>query len=383
MRYHRKSQVRKATGTGVRFMALLAVLALAIAACGNGAETTTTALVTTTTADAATTTAAGGGETTTTETTTTAAAAPEMTAVRLAFQTPDFSQIANFKFVEDLRAAGVEVEFVEFEDQGTLMRALVAEEVDFAISSAITSVIRLSEATGEKIRILAADIQAADYVLVAQTDIADLAAFIDSDLTVGISTPGDISDTLTRYVFQQAGFDDNAVNFVQVGGTSARMTAILNGQLDAGPAHAAEGITAADQGGMQILARYGEFIPNYQQHGLMASDDVIAANPVLIQLMVDLFIDSVRWAADSREDYIALATEELEEGFTPEVMNQAYDVFEDIGLFAINGGMEPDLLAATVEVEQAVGSLTGDIPPMEEWTEVSFVEDYLARNGTR
>src|SRR5690606_6303155 len=138
---------------------------------------------------------------------------------------------------------------------------------------------------------------------------------------------------------------------------------ILNDQLDAGPAHAAEGITAAGEGGKQILIRYGELIPNYQQHGLMASDETIANNPVLIQLMVDTFIDSVRWAADNKDEYIALATAELEESFSPEVMDEAYGVFEDIGLFAVNGGMDPELIEDTVRVEQAVGSLPEEVPP--------------------
>lgn len=362
------------------YIALFLLISLLAAGCGGDTTSPTTAPATTpTTADAGTETTDTASPTDTTE----AMAEPERTSIRLAFQTPDFTQIANFRFVEDLRAAGIDVEFVAFEDVGILMRALVAEEVDFAITSAISSVIRLSEETGERLRILAADIQAADYVLVAQPDLTGLEDFVGTDRTVGISTPGDISDTLTRYVFQEAGHDPEEVNFVQVGGTSARMTAILNGQLDAGPAHAAEGITAANVGGLQLLVRYGEIIPNYQQHGFLASDDTIANNPVLIQLMVDKFIDSVRWAAENKDEYIALAEAELEEAFAPEVMDEAYEIFQSIGLFAVNGGMELELLEATVEVEQAVGSLPEEVPPVEEWTDPSFVEDYLERNGTR
>ena len=302
---------------------------------------------------------------------------PEADTVRVAFASqPDFTQVMNFKWLDDMEAAGLTVEDNYFESSQDAFRALVAGEADVAVGTLLSAILLVQE-TGEGVKVIASDLQAPDYLLISQPEINSLAEL--EGQRVGISTPGDISDTLTRVVLDREGVNVDAVNFVQIGGTGARMAALLEGQIEAGPAHAAEGLTAADEG-LKNLFAYGNAIPDYLQHGLIVTDDWIAENPNLTQLMVDLFVDSTRWANDNKDEYIELSATAVE-GPSDTARDEAYEIFKEINMFAVNGGMSDDLLQNTVDVEKEVGTLGDDAPAVEEWADPSFVEDYLERNG--
>jgi ABC-type nitrate/sulfonate/bicarbonate transport system substrate-binding protein len=356
----------------LRLPVLLVLLALLVAACG-GADDSPTGQPSPTAAQP--TDAETGAPTDAAEPT--GPGEPETDTVRVAFASqPDFTQIMNFKWLDDMEAAGLTVEDNYFESSQDAFRALVAGEADVAVGTLLSAILLVQE-SGEGVKVIASDLQAPDYLLISQQSVESL-----EDLEggrVGISTPGDISDTLTRVLLDREGIDVDAVNFVQIGGTGARMSALLEGQIEAGAAHAAEGLTAAEEG-LKNLFAYGNSIPDYLQHGLIVTDDWIADNPNLTQLMVDLFVDSTRWAAENKDEYIELSAETVE-GPSDAARDEAYEIFQEIDMFAVNGGMTDELLQNTVDIEKEVGTLDDSAPPIEEWADASFVEDYLERNG--
>jgi NitT/TauT family transport system substrate-binding protein len=356
----------------LRVPVLLVLLALLVAACTSGTASPSASEAAPEPSEAASepaesaapSEAAGPGE-------------PETDTVRVAFASqPDFTQVMNFKWLEDMESTGLTVEDNYFESSQDAFRALVAGEADVAVGTLLSAILLVQE-TGEGVKVIASDLQAPDYLLISQQEVETLADL--EGQRVGISTPGDISDTLTRVVLNREGVDVDAVNFVQIGGTGARMSALLEGQIEAGPAHAAEGLTAAEEG-LKNLFAYGTAIPDYLQHGLIVTDDWIASNPNLTQIMVDLFVESTRWANDNKDEYIERSADTVE-GPSDTARDQAYDIFQEINMFAVNGGMTTELLENTVAVEQEVGTLDDSAPPIEEWADPSFVESYLERNG--
>lgn len=303
----------------------------------------------------------------------------EKQTVRVAFASqPDFTQISNFKWMEDLEEKyNIEVEDLYFESSQDAFRALVAGEADLSLGT-VSSAILLNMTAGENVKVIASDLQSPDYILVATPDIES-----DEDLIgkrIGISTPGDISDTLTRVVLEERGLDVSQIEFVQIGGTSARMQALLSDQISAGAAHAAEGLSAVAQGLSSAFA-YGESVPDYLQHGLIAPQQWLDENPELAQTIVDAFIDSTRWAAENPDEYIEFSQDYVE-GIDDSIRQEAYDIFTQIDMFAVDGGMDTDQLQNTVDIEQRVGTFgDSEVPALSAWADTSYVEDYLARNG--
>jgi len=299
--------------------------------------------------------------------------------LRVAFGSqPDFTGVNNYKWIEDMEADGVVVEQLFFESSQDAFRALVVGEADVA-PTGIISAVQLNLSGGEDVRVIAADIIAPSYLLVSTADITSDEQLIGKQ--VGISTPGDVSDTLTRYVFGQRGIDAGEVDFVEIGGTGARLQALLQGQISAGIAHAAEGLTAIEQGDLNYIYSLGEYVPGYLQHGLMAMGSWIDENEEFAQYLVDGFIDTTRWAAENKDEYIELSKKYIE-GLDDDIRGEAYDIYMEVGIFGVNGGMEREQLEGTIAIEESLGSF-GDVAPpaIEVWSDPRFVEDYLERNG--
>lgn len=291
---------------------------------------------------------------------------------------PDFTQIANYKWLRDLEENdGLEVKESYFRSSQDSFRALVAGEVDIAFGT-LSSGISLVAQGGDPIKAVVSDMKAPDYILVAQDSFESL-----SDLEgerVGISTPGDISDTLTRAVLSREGVNVDAIEFFQIGGTSARMAGLLAGQIAAGAAHAADGLAAIEEGPLQNLYSYGNAIGDYLQQLVFVNDEWASENEEFVQHLVDTFLDSVRWANENKDEYIDLAGEFLD-GLDADIASRAYDIFIDIEMFAVNGGMSDRLLENTVTIEQEVGALDDEVAPMDEWADQRYVENYLEAHG--
>jgi NitT/TauT family transport system substrate-binding protein len=343
------------------FLAVAAVLALV--ACSGGPAATT---------PAASPTAAA----------TTAAPAPssalEKTTLRLAYSGGlDFSKGTFYKLEKDLRAMGLTVEVNVFNSSQDAFRAVVAGEADMA-EGAILSAISLAQQQGGGVKVIVADEQVPDYLLISRPDFASLDQL--EGARVGISTPGDTSDTLTRLVFGREGIDVDAVQWIQIGGTGARMAGLLADQIDAGLAHAAEGLNAATEGGLNMLHRVADTVPDYLQRGLITTDEFIADNPILTQLVVDTLIDAARWAQTNKDEYIELSREVVPD-LSEEARDQAWEIYHDIRKHAVDGGLTVEQIQNTIAIEQEVGNLEGEVPELSTFIDASFVESYLERNG--
>ncbi|HVR31141.1 MAG TPA: ABC transporter substrate-binding protein [Acidimicrobiia bacterium] len=370
----------------ISWVAILSILALVLAACGGDtAATSTTAAPETTTTAAPTTTAGDGGETTTT---TEPELVPESDTLRLIIDTlPDFANANRYVWVEMLEerfgALGVEVEVSILEGSDSALRAVVANQADFNIGS-LGAAVRLIAAADEGVKVIASDGERTTYVLLAREGIESLDDLVGG--TIGIRLPGDAGDVVTRAALDAAGFDLSQVQFVEVGGTSARIAALVSGQIDLGAAHIAEATAAiAASPGLTPLMFAADVMPPWIQSGLVARDDWLETHPVMAQMVVDALVDTNRWITDNPEEFaeytkIALPEEDMDDATRLEAIMELIR----IGFYPVNGGISPEVVESFIEVEVSTGGLEADnVPPAEQWVDRTFLDDYLARNGTR
>ncbi len=307
-----------------------------------------------------------------------AAALPK---VRVATGGLDFSQVNNLKWADDMKAQGVaEIELVAFENAAQATQATVSGATQMLIN-AVLPVIQLAQQGGPALVVVAVDLQAPDYILVGRKTIENEKALEGKKL--GISTPGDISDTLSRASLKRAGVDVDKVQFVRIGGTSARIAALQQGSIDAGMAHAADGLSAvAKSPDLKNLFTVGKVIQNYIQHGLSVKAEYLASNKALIQKLVDGYVESTRWAAKNKAAYVELGKKELKGLPEDPILSQSYDIFMESKMFGVNGGVADDIVDNSVKLEQEAGTLKGDVPAKAKWLDQSFVNDYLKRKGS-
>lgn len=321
----------------------------------------------------------GGGETATGETSGEVGDDGSLDGVTLRIgssSVPDYSDVTLLRLINQLEERGATVDVATFEGDQAPLRALVAGEIDVA-AAGVPATIHLAGAADEGVRVFAVNLQQTDYILVAQPEFDDLQELVGEK--IGIASPGGISDVLTRLVLEGEGISPDSVEFVSVGGTSARMSALSSGQLTAGPAHAADALAAVEQFGMTTLWRYADTVDSYLQQGLVSTEGWLAENPELAQTIVDELIDASRWAAENKDEYVELSNEAVE-GPSETVREEAYDIFLDIDMFPLNGGMTEEQLTNTAQIEVDLGNIP-DLPPLESFSDPTFVEDYLEREG--
>ena len=271
---------------------------------------------------------------------------PEKTSLKLVQGSdPDFTQVALTKAIEYMKDKGVTVDFASVVDVDTATRSVVAGQSDIVVNSLFFGINAVKE--GIKLRTIMSDAQSLDYLLVSRPDITSVDQLVGG--TVGINKPGDLGGTVAIQCLKFSDIDPDDVNFVQVGGTSARMAALIAGQIMAAPAHAAEALNAKQTGGLNVLVDCGQAIGTFLQTGATSTEEWLAANPNLAQMFVDSYIDALRWAADNKDEYIALSKVVVPD-LADDLRSPAYDVLKDANLFAVNGGLNPDSIKKLVDI---------------------------------
>jgi ABC-type nitrate/sulfonate/bicarbonate transport system substrate-binding protein len=277
---------------------------------------------------------------------------------------------------------GLTVQYNETASPDTTLRAVVSGAADVAVALSPTGLIDLVQQTGTDVKMLAADADASDDVLVSKasiTGVPDLAG-----KTLGFSSPGAESDLIPHLCLNANGFDYASLKKVQIGGTSARMAALLAGQIDASVAHQADAQAAIGKsnGSIKVLLDCGKSLGQYPQTGIVATGAWITANPGLAQAVVDAYVDANRWAASNKDAYIALAKTWVPD-MAPEEMPAQYDILKNLDFWPVNGGIDEASLQTYLTNAAQVGILTGKIPTTDKWVDPTFVNDYLARNGSQ
>jgi ABC-type nitrate/sulfonate/bicarbonate transport system substrate-binding protein len=254
-------------------------------------------------------------------------------------------------------------------------RAVIAGQADIVVNSLFFGINAVKE--GIPLVTILADAQTLDYLLVSVPDVTEPSQ-LENGGTMGINQPGDLGATVADQCLKFLDVDVETVEFVQVGGTGARMAALLAGQIQAAPAHAAEALAAANEGGLNVLADCGEAIGSFLQTGATVDATWLAENPNLAQHFVDAYMDALRWAEENKDEYMELSRTVLPE-MPEEQRSPAYDVFKNVGLFAVNGGLTPESVEKLTEIGIDAGSIEEPVP--DNWYTTDLIDDYIARNG--
>ncbi|HET7831183.1 MAG TPA: ABC transporter substrate-binding protein [Candidatus Limnocylindrales bacterium] len=300
---------------------------------------------------------------------------PEKTTLKIVQGSdPDFTQVALTKAFENLKAKGIDVEYASVADTDTASRAVIAGQADIVVNSLYFGINAVKN--GIPLKTFLVDAQTLDYLLVSRPDVTDVKQLIGG--TVGINKPGDLGGTTAIQCLKAQGINVDEVEFVQVGGTSARMAALLAGQIMAAPAHAAEALNAKNEGGLNVLSDCGKEIGSFLQTGATSTEEWLAANPNLAQHFVDAYLDALRWAQTDKAGYIALSKEVVPD-LDDSLRDPSYDVLHDAGLFAVNGGLNPESIQKLIDI--GIDSKAIEEPVPDTWYTMDFIESYLARNG--
>lgn len=291
----------------------------------------------------------------------------------------DFSDAAIYKAMALLKAEGYKVSLANVADPTTALRSVLSGKADVYLGDPVEAATAVANASAH-LKYIASTAQTSNYEIIALPRITlhNLAG-----AKLATAGPGTAGQIVAIAALKKLGISSSTVDQVTVGGTSARVTAILAGRVDLAPVLANDAAAAVATGKVKILINTGKVLGNYLQQGLIASASFATDKPTA-QATVNAFIEAERWADSNQSGYISMANANgLAGSLTKSEEQTAWTQLKAGHFFAVNGALCSQAIRQTLSYSYLTpGALTkNNTPILSKWVNTTYVNAYLTSHG--
>ncbi len=233
---------------------------------------------------------------------------------------------------------GVNVEIDHFESGSINMKALLSRAIDIADvePSLVLSVVAN---TGADLRIFGSQSQRLHFALYAQNDIKTLHDLYGRSFA--ISGIGALPHVVILALMEKNGLDADKIKMISIGGTGARMSAVVAGKVDATVGEYSP--TIESEPTVHRLLMVSPELPLFMAMGTTTWADTLAAKHDAIEKYQRAMTEATRWGYDHKEEMIDVALKHIP--ISRDEMSKLYDFYVLARVWAINGEVDPDRLA--------------------------------------
>ena len=198
---------------------------------------------------------------------------------------------------------GLKVEILQIKAGATLMKALIAGEIDSVDMGAAESIVAAVRGTG--VKIVGCTWPGVPQVVLATADIKTLADLKGKN--VAISSPGSLPDLLFRGMLDAANVPFSDVKLATQGADLDRYKSLVAGIVDA--AVVSNEFEAVMTPNIKVLAKGGTAVPKFILLCLATSSKALAERRDDLVRFVAAEMDAYTYAAGHRDETIKLAHE--------------------------------------------------------------------------
>lgn len=294
----------------------------------------------------------------------------------------DFSDASLYYAITLLKNEGITAQLSNLADPASALEAVISGQSDIYLGDPMEAAVAVGNG-GAAVQYVGTIDQTTDYVILAQPKftLKNL-----SGATLATAGPGTAGAIIANTALAKIGIDPSSLNDVTVGGTSARVTAILSGQVDLAPALAPSAVAAVATGKVKVLLNAGSVLGKYLQQGMIVSNSIIHSNSALVQKVVSAFLASNRWAMTHEAQFITVANaNQLQGSLTTAEEKISWQEFKSGNFFAQNGAICASAISSTENYTYAAGgSLTkANTPSYKSWVNPKYVQAFLKANHQR
>lgn len=312
-------------------------------------------------------------------------AAQSLIPLRIGSQTPPIFEYVYINYAIDggfLKKEGLDAKFVGFTAGLTTTQALAGGSVDAACDGFTGTVSAIAK--GSPAKVVYAVNSDNTYVVVSRDAITK-----PEDLRGkkwAITQMGAISQTYASLWLSLNGIPDGTVDWIPIGGTTARARAVLANQVDVTLLTAGEWLRIREQPGVRLLATLSDTVPPLPLNLCAVSAKLVNDRPDVVQKLVNGILNAVRHARtpEGRAQYIKIAREIDPSGYSEKQYNELYDYYfgPKGNPLAVdpNGGLYPTVYINNMKSMVAGKSLDA-VVPLEKLWDPRFVNHYLGENG--
>lgn len=202
---------------------------------------------------------------------------------------------------------GLDLEIKPLVGDQAAVRAVVAGEADAAWTGFAAS-LQAIEAGGQLVGISSTSPKL-DYLLVAQKEVRNLKELEGKNL--GVSTPGAVSHQVPRLMILAAGGDPSKAKVVPIGGSSARVQALIAKKIDAAVLNSSFATRTLKYDYLHVIGDAAKDLPNYVYGWEIASKNVVAQKRPALQAFVTATMRAARWAIENPDKAAAISQKVL------------------------------------------------------------------------
>jgi NitT/TauT family transport system substrate-binding protein len=228
---------------------------------------------------------------------------------------------------------GVNVELNHFESGSINIRSLVARAVD--VADVETGLILSAIANGaDGLRIIATHSKRLHFAFYAKNDIKDLKGMYGR--TFAISGIGGLPHLVMLALFERAGLDPDRVQLLTVGGTGARLSALIAGKVDATLGEFSPVVEGNP--GINRLMVVSQELPLYMAQGIAVWDDTLNSKRDALERFLRGLIKATRWSYENKAEMIEASRKHLPA--SAEELGKIFDFYTLARVWAINGEVD-------------------------------------------
>jgi ABC-type nitrate/sulfonate/bicarbonate transport system substrate-binding protein len=203
------------------------------------------------------------------------------------------------------QAQGVMPEFLEMPDAGTIVKAVVARELE--VGEIAAGPLLGAASKGAPVVLVGASkprLNIAFFVRPGTTQLDDLYG-----KTIGTAAPGSFLHSLVVALFVSRGMDLDRVSFVNVGPSPVAFQAVSQGKVDAAAA-TVESVPAAERArNPQVLLYFHEVLPQFFRQAIGMHTDYLRNQPDAALRVAKAWAASTRYGLDHRDEWIEKAAQ--------------------------------------------------------------------------
>jgi NitT/TauT family transport system substrate-binding protein len=254
-------------------------------------------------------------------------------------------------------AQDISLDVVSAPSSAAVVLQAAAGALNITVEGAFVDVIRAID-KGAPLAILRVMVQTPPYELFGQKSITSLKEL--KGKTVSIGGPKDVTHIYLDRMLEPNGIKDSDVDLVFAGASSARLTALESGAVDAAILTSPYNFTAA-AGGFPIIGRTADYITDLPQGGTTVNRNWAAGHMDTVRRFLVAFQQGVDWFRDRRNRDEAINILVTTGNLKPEEVAKSYDFFRNGEFFEPTGVVSKAKLDSVTNVLQQLGDLPGKV----------------------
>ena len=254
-------------------------------------------------------------------------------------------------------AQDIAVEKIFAPSSAAVILQATAGALDMTVEGAFVDVIRAID-KGSPLAIVRILVQTPPYELLARPSIRSLKELRGK--TVSIGGPKDVTRIYLDRMLEANGLKDSDVDLVYAGASSARLSSLEAGAVDAAILTAPFNFYDASSG-LSIIGRTADYITDLPQNGTVVNRNWAAGHMPTVTKFLAAFNKGVDWFRDDRNRDEAINVLVTTGNLKPDEVAKSYDFFRRGEFFEPTGSVSKAKLRAVIRVLEGMGDLPGNI----------------------